>query len=98
MFTNLIENALLHTPRATSVGLALRAEADAVIAEVRDNGPGVPIEDRENVLKRFYRLDVSRTSVGAGLGLALAAAIADLHGAHFALGDAHPGLCAKISW
>ena len=98
MFTNLIENALLHTPPGTAIVLALGAEAGAVIAEVSDNGPGVPIEDRENVLKRFYRLDVSRTSAGAGLGLALAAAIADLHGAHLALSDAHPGLCAKIGW
>ena len=98
MFTNLIENALLHTPPGTSIELALRAEGGAVIADVSDNGPGVPIEDRENVLKRFYRLDVSRTSGGAGLGLALAAAIADLHGARLTLCDARPGLSAKISW
>lgn len=98
MFTNLIENALYHTPPGTSIALALHLNGGKIVAAVSDNGPGIPIDERENVLRRFYRLDASRTSLGAGLGLALVAAIADLHGAHLTLCDADPGLCAKISW
>ena len=98
MFTNLIENALTHTERDALINLALYRQGSAIIAEVRDNGPGVPIDEREKVLKRFYRVEVSRTNVGAGLGLALSAAIAELHGAQLALCDAKPGLCAKIIW
>ena len=98
MFANLIENALIHTPPGTAIGLSLHARGGAIVAQVNDNGPGVPIDERENVLKRFYRLDASRATSGAGLGLALAAAIADLHGAHLTLGDARPGLGAMIRW
>lgn len=98
MFTNLIENALLHTPPGTSIGLSLHAEGGAIVAEVNDNGPGIPIEERENVLKRFYRLDASRSKTGVGLGLALVAAIADLHKARLVIVDDGPGLHVTIVW
>ena len=98
LFTNLIENALMHTPPGTAITLALRRERADIIAEVSDNGPGIPLEERENVVKRFYRLDTSRNELGAGLGLALAAAIADLHGANLTLFDTRPGLGVKLYW
>jgi len=98
LFTNLIENALTHTPPGTAITLALRRERDDIIADVSDNGPGIPLEERENVVKRFYRLDTSRNELGAGLGLALAAAIADLHGANLTLCDTRPGLGVKLHW
>jgi signal transduction histidine kinase len=98
MFINLIENALTHTPADAAVTLDLQAEGDTIVAEVSDNGPGIPVEERENVLKRFYRLDGSRTENGAGLGLALAAAIAELHGTHLSLNDASPGLHVRLEW
>jgi signal transduction histidine kinase len=98
LFTNLIENALMHTPPGTAITLALRRERDDIVAEVSDNGPGIPLEERENVVKRFYRLDTSRNELGAGLGLALAAAIADLHGANLTLFDTRPGLGVKLYW
>ena len=96
MFTNLIENALIHTPPGAQIALALHKVGDTITAEFSDNGPGIPVEERENVLRRFYRLNTSRSDNGAGLGLALVAAIADLHGAHLALCDAHPGLRVRI--
>jgi signal transduction histidine kinase len=98
MFTNLIENALIHTPPGALIVLALHKDGDTITAEVSDNGPGIPLEERENVLKRFYRLDASRSDNGAGLGLAMVAAIADLHGARLTLCDAQPGLRAKVDW
>jgi signal transduction histidine kinase len=98
MFTNLVENALTHTPSGTAITMTLRKGSHDVIASVSDNGLGIPAEERENVLKRLYRLDNSRSNMGAGLGLALAAAIADLHGADFIIGDAGPGLRVGIVW
>jgi signal transduction histidine kinase len=92
MFTNLVDNAIAHTPQDASIKLELGSAHGMVTATVSDNGPGVPAHERQNVLKRFYRLDTSRTVPGAGLGLALAAAIAELHGAALGLHDNTPGL------
>ena len=65
---------------------------------VDDNGPGIPVEARDKVLRRFYRLDASRHSPGAGLGLALVAAIAKLHGAQLALSDNGRGLRVEMTF
>ena len=59
---------------------------------VADNGPGVPADERIRVLERFYRLDASRTKLGAGLGLSLVKAVAKLHDATLSLSENHPGL------
>lgn len=95
--TNLIENALFHTPPDTSIAIELDQTGDggATIA-VADNGPGVPANEIENVVRRFYRLDSSRGSEGAGLGLSLASAIAEANGAEFVLADNKPGLRVEI--
>ncbi|MCU9847931.1 HAMP domain-containing histidine kinase [Defluviimonas sp. WL0024] len=92
---NLIENALRHTPPGTDIGITVRQDADSVTLVVTDRGPGVPETERENVLRRLYRLERSRTTPGNGLGLALVAATAGLHGADLALEDNAPGL--KVS-
>jgi signal transduction histidine kinase len=62
---------------------------------VKDNGPGIPEAEREEVTKRFYRLDKSRRTEGLGLGLSLVAAIAKLHGFQFAI-TAGPGCTVEI--
>jgi signal transduction histidine kinase len=89
---NLIENALRHTPAGTDIGIAVRQNRGGVELEVADRGPGIPAEERQNVLRRLYRLERSRTTPGAGLGLALVAATAGLHGAELTLDDNDPGL------
>jgi signal transduction histidine kinase len=94
--TNLVENAIRHTPKGSRIEFCLRQEMDEVIASVRDNGPGIPEEERDKVLRRFYRLEASRTTPGSGLGLALVAAIADLHGARLGLRDHGPGLIVEV--
>ena len=63
---------------------------------VRDDGPGIPEAERERVLRRFYRMDVSRQTPGNGLGLSLVAAIATRHHGMVALSDASPGLLVDI--
>ena len=96
--TNLIENALFHTLPGSHIGLSVRQAEDGVTLAVADDGPGIPIEERSNVLRRFYRLDASRHSPGAGLGLALVSAIAALHKAQLSLSDNYPGLRAEITF
>jgi signal transduction histidine kinase len=93
MFSNLIENAIRHTPAQTSIRVALRASKESIVASISDNGPGIPLQEHEKVLRRFYRLSGGRSAPGHGLGLALVAAIAQLHQATLVLQDAEPGLC-----
>lgn len=93
MLSNLIENALHHTPAGTQLRLVLRAGPEI---EVSDNGPGIPEAERERVFDRFYRLERSRTTPGSGLGLALVKAIAGLHGLSISLEDRHPGLAVVL--
>jgi signal transduction histidine kinase len=93
---NLIDNALKYAgPRAT---VRLRATQDrkTVSIVVQDNGTGIPSGEREKVLRRFYRLDRSRTLPGNGLGFPIVNAISHLHGGTFSLEDAGPGLIARL--
>jgi signal transduction histidine kinase len=92
MISNLVENALRHTPAGSTVSLALRRTGPGFEIEVADNGPGIPETEHERVFTRFYRLDRSRSTAGSGLGLALVKAIAGLHGLTIRLEDKKPGL------
>lgn len=99
LFSNLIENAIVHTPRGTRVALSVRCNGTRVVAQVRDNGPGVPREEHERLFRRLYRREASRSQPGYGLGLSLVAAIAELHGATIRLGDgAMPGLAVEVAF
>lgn len=97
--TNLLENATRHTPGGSHIRLVLAAptENGATRIVVEDDGPGVPEADRDRVLRRFFRLDRSRTTAGSGLGLALVAAIVQLHEGTLALEDAQPGLKVVVT-
>jgi signal transduction histidine kinase len=97
MISNLVENALRHTPAGSTVALALRRDARGFEIEVADNGPGIPETERGKVFDRFYRLDHSRSTAGSGLGLALVKAIAGLHGLSIKLIDRKPGLGVIIA-
>ncbi len=97
LFSNLVENALHHTPDGSTVEIELHPIAGGFQAEVRDNGPGVPEVERSKIFDRFYRLDRSRTTAGSGLGLALVKAIATLHGLAVRIEDANPGLAVIVT-
>jgi signal transduction histidine kinase len=92
LFSNLIENALHHTPAGTHIRLGAATVNSACVASVTDDGPGVPAEDLGKVTRRFYRGSSSRSAAGHGLGLSLVTAIAQLHAAKLQLADAGPGL------
>ncbi|TXB69404.1 HAMP domain-containing protein [Paracoccus aurantiacus] len=90
--TNLLENALRHTPRGCEVVLSL----DGTRLSVADDGPGIPAAERGKVMRRLYRLDRSRSTPGSGLGLSLVEAIVKLHGGELSLHDNAPGLRVVI--
>jgi signal transduction histidine kinase len=96
MLANLVENALRHGGSRARVQVLARQDASGVVLAVRDDGPGVPPAERERLFDRFYRLEHSRSTPGSGLGLALVAAVANLHDAEVALGDADPGLEVRV--
>jgi two-component system OmpR family sensor kinase len=80
--TNLLANAVAHTPAGTTVGVRVAPEGSVAVLEVADDGPGMTAEDAARVFDRFTRVDQGRTrdKGGSGLGLAIVAAIADTHG------------------
>jgi len=91
---NLIDNAIKYTPSGGTIHVDTRCEGSSVTLTVRDNGRGIPTEERTRVGARFYRLD--RGVPGWGLGLASVLAIARLHGGSLQLADARPGLIARL--
>jgi signal transduction histidine kinase len=96
MIVNLIENSIRHCPAGTRITVGLAAERDDVVLSVADSGPGIPPPERDKVLRRFYRLETSRTTPGSGLGLALVKAVADLHDAALELSSNDPGLRVTV--
>ena len=76
--------------------MRLTREGGAVKLAVSDNGPGVPPADREQIVKRFTRLETNRSSPGHGLGLNMVAAIASVHRARLLFEDNAPGLIATL--
>jgi signal transduction histidine kinase len=82
MLANLLDNAVRHTPSGGKVHIDVKATSDALEVAVVDGGEeGIPEADRERVFERFFRLDPSRGArEGAGLGLPIARAIAEVHG------------------
>jgi signal transduction histidine kinase len=91
---NLLDNAIKYTPSGGAIQVDTRREGASVTLTVRDNGRGIPEEERTRVGTRFYRLD--RAVPGWGLGLASVLAIARLHGGSLQLEDAGPGLIARL--
>lgn len=97
LLANLIENAIRHCPPRTQITIGLKQADDAYALIVTDDGPGIPTNERQNVLRRFYRLERARSTPGNGLGLSLVAAISDLHNARLALEDNGPGLKVTVT-
>jgi signal transduction histidine kinase len=94
--SNLIENAIRYAALGGEIEVAVAGGGKTLRIEVADRGPGIPDERRSEALRRFGRLDSSRSEAGAGLGLALVRAIAHLHYGELVLEDNAPGLRAVL--
>lgn len=102
---NLIDNAIKYGDGEGSerlIRVSLAHDGGGVALSVSDRGRGIPADRRGDVMKRFVRLDESRTKPGTGLGLAMADAVMALHGGTIALSDTvpsspdHPGLTVTL--
>ncbi len=94
MVLNLLDNAVRHTPPGSTIELRLSSEGGDAVVEVADDGPGVPVELREQIFERFVRGDgPADTAVGggSGLGLAIVRAVARLHGGSAEVGGSDLG-------
>ena len=97
MVSNLIENAIEHTPQGTRIRLALERTDDGPLLIVEDDGPGIPSTEAERVFDRFHRLEQDRKTPGNGLGLSLVRSICGLHGFTARLGNAAQGARFEIA-
>lgn len=91
---NLLDNAIKFA--AGHVHIALEDAPGGPAVRVIDDGCGIPMSDRENVLRRFHRGSAATDKPGAGLGLSIVAAIAHLHRADLSFSDAMPGLMVEL--
>lgn len=104
VMTNLVANAVLHTPPDASVTVKVTHRGARAVIVVSDDGPGITPEGLERAFERFHRADPSRnrSTGGSGLGLSIVAAIVHAHGGTVALADAvpgalyRPGLCVTV--
>lgn len=100
LLTNLVDNAVKYTPAGGRVTVGVHADQsdpEWVVLMVRDNGPGVPLEAREQVFERFFRV-LGSGAEGSGLGLAIVREVAELHGGSVRLdeGEGGRGVCVTV--
>jgi len=95
---NLIDNAIKYTQNGDQVEFKLGMENHCPVIEVADTGPGIPSEYHKKVFERLYRLDKSRSTKGAGLGLSLVDAVAKSHDLSIKLENKNPGLNVRVKF
>ena len=96
LLDNLLDNALRYSPPGSSVTTKLEKNG-GIILSVEDNGPGIPVEERDSVFQRFYRI-LGNNAEGSGLGLSIVKEIANLHEASVVIDDPgdHGGTVVKL--
>jgi signal transduction histidine kinase/DNA-binding response OmpR family regulator len=88
---NLIGNAIKFTPQGGEIRLSARRVDAVVRVEVRDTGPGIPVEEQQHIFEAFYRLgETDKKTEGTGLGLAITRRLVELHGGNLSL-ESQPG-------
>jgi signal transduction histidine kinase len=91
VITNLVMNAIRFSPEGGVVWIKLRGEGGSFRLTVRDQGPSVPVEDRERIFQPFERAQRTSRLGGLGLGLYISRQIAQLHGGNVSLVESVPG-------
>ena len=99
VLTNLVSNAIKHTPGGGTVTIeAGPASADSIVVRVIDTGPGIPEADAAHVFDRFYQTDVGRSRGGTGLGLAFCKLAVELHGGKIGVANGgEPGAIVEFT-
>ncbi len=95
--TNMLDNAVKYTPKGGTIDVIARVKDGRAQLEVCDTGIGIDHADVDNIFRRFWRADTSRTSAGTGLGLSLVAAVAKLHRGNVEVKDNDPGLIITLT-
>lgn len=95
-FSNLLDNAIKFTPRGGDVSVELHAGRVGPQLVIADNGPGIPVSERNAVLNRFYRVEQTRHVPGTGLGLGIVSAIIRLHDFELRIGGEDRGTIITI--
>jgi signal transduction histidine kinase len=93
---NLLDNALKYGGSGCAIALDLSDHGDGIEISVADRGPGIPTALRADAVHKYRRLEVARTTEGSGLGLAMARAVARMHGGDIELEDNDPGLRVRL--
>jgi len=99
VFRNLIENAAKYAGEGTPIHITAAVEEKDIIIRVRDEGPGIPDDEKQRIFESFYRVDngLARTASGAGLGLAICQGFIQAHGGKLWLESCPQGACFAFS-
>jgi len=99
VLTNLVSNAIKHTPGGGTVTIdAEPSSADSIVVRVTDTGPGIPEADAGHVFDRFYQTDTGRSRGGTGLGLAFCKLAVELHGGKIGVANGgQPGAIVEFT-
>lgn len=92
LINNLVENALKYSPRESPITAVLKQYPSGIELQVKDEGPGIPEEEKKKIFTRFYRIgnESTRTKQGTGLGLYLCSIIARSHNADISVTNNEP--------
>jgi signal transduction histidine kinase len=96
VIANLLDNAARHSPPGGTVLLMAERQTERLVIEVADEGPGIPVGEREAVFERFTRGGAPRIEGGTGLGLAIAQWAVELHGGSIAVVDGGAGCRIRV--
>jgi heavy metal sensor kinase len=96
--TNVIDNAIKYSPNGSTIDVRVHREGDRGAVSVTDQGPGIPVEHRERIFDRFYRIDEGRSRElgGTGLGLAIARWAVETHGGHISVDSTDRGSVFRV--
>jgi signal transduction histidine kinase len=97
--TNIVDNAIKYAPPGSTITVSVEGDAIRATVTVTDEGPGIPLEHRERIFDRFYRVDEgrSREMGGSGLGLAIAKWAVEANGGEISVDSAGTGTVFRIA-
>jgi two-component system sensor histidine kinase KdpD len=96
VLVNLLDNAAKYAPGGTTIEIEGRRDNGAVVIEVRDEGPGIPLDDLERIFDKFYRVrSGDRQRAGTGLGLAICRGFVEAQGGTIVA--AYPAVAAQYA-